>query len=146
MVTFDLDASLVLLAQKTDKQLMTRVLIIEDEEILRESILNILETNGFSTIEAGDGQNGVRLAKEQIPDLILCDIRMPELDGYEVLKALRQDPLTASIPLLFLTAENIQNVRDQGEALGVNGYLTKPFSTAQLLQAISQGLRDYPGH
>lgn len=146
MVTFDLDASLVLLAQKTDKQLMTRVLIIEDEEILRESILNILETNGFSTIEAGDGQNGVRLAKEQMPDLILCDIRMPELDGYEVLKALRQDPLTASIPLLFLTAENIQNVRDQGEALGVNGYLTKPFSTAQLLQAISQGLRDYPGH
>jgi len=145
-VTFDPDASLVLLAQKTDKQLMTRVLIIEDEEILRESILNILEANGFSTIEAGDGQSGVRLAKERIPDLILCDIRMPELDGYEVLKTLRQDPLTASIPLLFLTAENIQNVRDQGEALGVNGYLTKPFSTAQLLQAISQGLRDYPRH
>jgi CheY-like chemotaxis protein len=132
------------LGQKTEKQLMTRVLIIEDEEILRESILNILETNGFSTIEAGDGQSGVRLAKERIPDLILCDIRMPELSGYEVLKTLRQDPLTVGIPLLFLTADNMQNVMDQGEALGANGYLTKPFSTVQLLQAISQGLRDYP--
>lgn len=141
MVTSNAHA-LVLLGQKTEKPLMRRVLIIEDEEILRESILNILETNGFSTIDAGDGRSGVRLAKERIPDLILCDIRMPELDGYEVLKALRQDPLTASIPLLFITAENIQNVMAQGEVLGANGYLTKPFSTAQLLQAISKGLRD----
>ena len=124
---------------------MTKVLIIEDEEILRESILNILETNGFSTIEAGDGRSGVRLAKEFIPDLILCDVRMPELNGYEVLHKLRQDPVTANIPLLFLTAENIQNVRYQAQELGANGYLFKPFTTAQLLQAISQELRDCLG-
>ncbi|GAB4180238.1 MAG: hypothetical protein Fur006_14210 [Coleofasciculaceae cyanobacterium] len=121
---------------------MTKVLVIEDEEILRESILNILETNGFSAIGAADGRSGLQLAKEVVPDLILCDVRMPELDGYEVLKALRQDPIAAEIPLLFLTAENIQRVVRQGEQLGANGYLTKPFSTAQLLKAINQELRD----
>ena len=121
---------------------MTKVLVIEDEEILRESILNILETNGFNAIGAADGRSGLQLAKEVVPDLILCDVRMPELDGYEVLKALRQDPIAAEIPLLFLTAENIQRVVRQGEQLGANGYLTKPFSTAQLLKAINQELRD----
>jgi len=121
---------------------MTKVLVIEDEEILRESILNILNINGFSAIEAGDGQSGLQLAKEVVPDLILCDVKMPELDGFEVLKALRQDPLTAGIPLLFLTAGNIQNVVSQGQQLGATGYLTKPFTTAQLLEAINQGLCD----
>ena len=121
---------------------MTKVLVIEDEEILRESILNILETNGFNAIGAADGRSGLQLAKEVVPDLILCDVRMPELDGYEVLKALRQDPIAAEIPLLFLTAENIQRVVRQGEQLGANGYLAKPFSTAQLLKAIDQELRD----
>lgn len=121
---------------------MTKVLVIEDEEILRESILNILNINGFSAIEAGDGQSGLQLAKEVVPDLILCDVKMPELDGFEVLKALRQDPLTADIPLLFLTAGNIQNVVQQGQQLGATGYLTKPFTTAQLLEAINQELGD----
>ncbi len=121
---------------------MTKVLVIEDEEILRESILNILETKGFSAIEAGDGRSGLQLAKEVVPDLILCDVRMPEFDGYEVLKALRKDPLTAKIPLLFLTAENVKTVVLQVEQLGANGYLTKPFTTAQLLNAIDGVLRD----
>ncbi|MEW6496526.1 MAG: response regulator [Cyanobacteriota bacterium] len=121
---------------------MTTVLVIEDEDILRESILNILKTNGFSALEAGNGLRGLQLAKEFVPDLILCDIRMPEFDGYEVLKRLRQDPVTAPIPLLFITAENIQNVVSQGQKLGANGYLTKPFTTAQLLEAINKELRD----
>jgi len=137
--------ALVLLDQTSEKQLMTKVLIIEDEEILRESILNILETNGFITIEAGDGRSGVQLAKQFVPDLILCDVRMPEFNGYEVLQKLRQDPITAKIPLLFLTAENIQNVKDQAQELGAHGYLFKPFTTAQLLQAIAQELRDCLG-
>ena len=132
--------ALVLLDQTSEKQLMTKVLIIEDEEILRESILNILEINGFSTIEAGDGRSGVRLAKELVPDLILCDVRMPGLNGYQVLQTLRQDPVTAKIPLLLITAENIRNVRYQAQELGANGYLTKPFTTAQLLQSIAQEL------
>lgn len=121
---------------------MAKVLVIEDAEILRESILNILKTNGFNAIEAEDGRSGLQLAKEFIPDLILCDVRMPGFDGYEVLRALRQDSLTASIPLLFLTADSLQNVMRQGEQLGANGYLTKPFSTAQLVEAVRRELRD----
>lgn len=121
---------------------MTKVLVIEDEDILRETILNILKNNGFSALEAGNGLRGLQLAKEFVPDLILCDIRMPEFDGYEVLKRLRQDPVTSTIPLLFITAENIQNVVSLGQTLGANGYLTKPFTTAQLLEAINKGLSD----
>lgn len=122
---------------------MTKVLVIEDEELLRESILNILKIRGFSAIGAEDGRKGLDLAKEFVPDLILCDVRMPELDGYELLRALRQDPLTANLPLIFLTAETIQNVVNKGQRLGANGYLAKPFTTAQLLEVISQGLRDH---
>lgn len=121
---------------------MAKVLVIEDAEILRESILNILKTNGFNAIEAEDGRSGLQLAQEFIPDLILCDVRMPGFDGYDVLRALRQDSLTASIPLLFLTADSLQNVMRQGEQLGANGYLTKPFSTAQLVEAVRRELRD----
>lgn len=119
---------------------MTKVLVIDDEEILRESILNILTTRGFFVIGAADGRRGLQLAKEFVPDVILCDVRMPKADGYEVLKALRQDSLTATIPFIFLTAENKENVLRQGQVLGASGYLAKPFTTAELLEAISQGL------
>jgi CheY-like chemotaxis protein len=141
IVTASTDAS-VLLDQISKKQLMAKVLVIEDEEILRETILNILKLNGFSAIEAVNGRQGLQLAKEWVPNLILCDIRMPELDGYEVLRALRQDPVTASIPVIFLTAESIQKVIDKGQSLGAKAYLSKPFSTAQLLEAINKELGD----
>ena len=120
---------------------MTQVLVIDNEEILRESILNVLKSRGFSTIEAGDGRSGVRLAKQFVPDLILCDIRIPEFDGYEVLKALRQEPTTAMIPLIFLTADALTKVMYQGQQLGANGYLNKPFSTAKLLETIATYLK-----
>lgn len=120
---------------------MTKVLVIEDEELIRESILNILNTRGFSAIGARDGSLGLQLAKEIVPDLILCDVRMPELDGYEVLRALRQDLTTATVPFIFLTAETTQDVLSQYQLLGANGYLTKPFATAELLEAIATHLR-----
>jgi CheY-like chemotaxis protein len=121
---------------------MTKVLVIEDDEVLRESILDILGTRNFDVIGAEDGLRGLQLAQEFVPDLILCDVRMPKLNGYEVLQAIRQDPKTAAIPLIFLTAETIQNVVGKGQNLGANGYLIKPFSTAELLEAINQGQRD----
>lgn len=120
---------------------MTRVLVIEDEELIRESILNLLNARGFSAIGAGDGRVGLQLAKEIVPDLILCDLRMPELDGYEVLRTLRQDPITATVPFIFLTAETSQNVLQQGQLLGA-GYLTKPFTTTKLLEAIATHLQE----
>lgn len=121
---------------------MTKVLVIEDEELLRESILDILKTGGFTAVSAENGRKGLDLASEFVPELILCDVRMPELDGYEVLKALRQDPVLENILLIFLTAETQQNVQRQGEILGANAYLIKPFTKAQLLEVINQVIRD----
>lgn len=115
--------------------------MIEDEELIRESIVSLLNARGFSAIGAGDGRLGLQLAKEIVPDLILCDVRMPEVDGYEVLRALRQDPITATVPFIFLTAETNQDVLSQGQVLGANGYLTKPFATADLLKEIATHLR-----
>ncbi len=120
---------------------MARVLVIEDEELIRESILSLLNARGFSAIGAENGRVGLRLAKDTVPDLILCDLRMPELDGYEVLKALRQDSITATVPFILLTAEISRDVLRQGQLLGANGYLTKPFATADLLEAIATHLR-----
>ena len=120
---------------------MANVLVIEDEELIRESILNLLNTRGFSATGSNNGKLGLQLAKEIGPDLILCDVRLPELDGYEVLRAIRQDPATANIPLIFLTAETTQDVLSRGQLLGANGYLAKPFTTAELLKAIASHLR-----
>lgn len=121
---------------------MTKVLVIEDEELLLESILDILKTGGFTAVSAENGRKGLDLASEFVPELILCDVRMPELDGYEVLKALRQDPVLENILLIFLTAETQQTVQRQGQILGANAYLIKPFTKAQLLEVINQVIRD----
>ncbi|MGB7440503.1 MAG: response regulator [Coleofasciculaceae cyanobacterium] len=115
---------------------MAKVLLIENEEILREIVLNILNSNGLKAIGTGDSRRGLQLAKELIPDLILCEARMPELDGYQFLGALRQDPSTSNIPFLLITAENSPNVMRQGQLLGASGYILKPFNTAQLLETI----------
>lgn len=116
---------------------MIKVLVIEDDRLTRDIILNLLLVREISAIAAADGRAGLQLAKEVIPDLILCDVRMPELSGYDVLAALRQDSTTATIPLIFLTAETNQDAIERGQQLGANGYLNKPFTTAELLSAIA---------
>ena len=116
---------------------MTKVLVIEDDRLTRDIILNLLLLREISAIAAADGRAGLQLAKEIIPDLILCDVRMPVLSGYDVLAALRQDSTTATIPLIFLTAETNQDAIERGQQLGANGYLNKPFTTAELLSAIA---------
>ena len=116
---------------------MTKVLVIEDDRLTRDIILNLLLLREISAIAAADGRAGLQLAKEIIPDLILCDVRMPELSGYDVLAALRQDSTTATIPLIFLTAETNRDAIERGQQLGANGYLNKPFTTAELLSAIA---------
>jgi DNA-binding response OmpR family regulator len=116
---------------------MTKVLVIEDDALLRDSIVNLLTMRGLTAIAAENGDLGLKLAQENIPDLILCDVRMPGLSGYEVLKSLRQDTNTATIPLIFLTAEDTLEVMAVGADLGANGYLCKPFSTTELMNAIA---------
>lgn len=121
---------------------MTKILVIEDEELLRESILSLLSKRGFRATGAKDGRVGLQLAKEIVPNLILCNVRIPELNGYEVLGALRQDQITAKIPFVFLTAENSADVLLQGRILGANGYIAKPFTTVELLEVIATHLKN----
>src|SRR3712207_548318 len=117
---------------------MRKILVIEDEETVRENILELLDAEGFEAISAQNGRIGVELAQQHLPDLILCDVRMPELDGYGVLKALRSEPATVAIPLIFLTAKAAKTDLSYGLELGANAYITKPFTLAELLGAISQ--------
>lgn len=119
---------------------MTKILVIEDEDQVREIILEMLEAEEFNAIGAENGSVGVQLALEQIPDLILCDVMMPELDGYGVITALRQNPATETIPFIFLTAKASKPDIRQGMDLGADDYLTKPFTLNELLAAISTRL------
>ncbi len=116
---------------------MKKILVIEDEETLRTNIVQILELEDFLTIEANNGFLGIKLAQEHLPDLILCDVMMPEIDGYSVLTALRQNPTTASIPFIFTTAKASKADLRQGMNLGADDYLTKPITADELLSAIS---------
>ncbi|MBW4538765.1 MAG: response regulator [Myxacorys chilensis ATA2-1-KO14] len=116
---------------------MKTILVIEDEQAVRESILDLLEAEGFHSIGGENGTAGVNLAHEYHPDLILCDIQMPELDGYGVLTNLRQSSDTASIPFIFLSARTTKVDIRQGMELGADDYLTKPCTAVELLGAIS---------
>ncbi len=120
---------------------MTKILVIEDERLARDSILNTLENEGFQLIEAADGRTGLTWAQEQKPDVIICDVMLPELDGYEVLTSVRQEPTTAAIPFIFLTAKVDKADVRRGMELGADDYLTKPFTRAELLGAIAARLK-----
>ncbi|MCG6134210.1 MAG: EAL domain-containing response regulator [Nostoc sp. LLA-1] len=119
---------------------MVKILVIEDEESVRENLLDLLEAEDFETITAANGKIGINLAVSNVPDLILCDMMMPEIDGYGVLTALRQEPLTATIPFIFLTAKSAKSDFRQGMDMGADDYLTKPFTRAELLSAIMNRL------
>jgi two-component system, sensor histidine kinase and response regulator len=120
---------------------MTTILAIEDETKIRENIQDILELEGFNVLTAENGRIGVQLAQEHNPDLIICDVMMPELDGYDVLVALRQDPSTLKIPFIFLSAKATKADFRKGMLLGADDYLTKPFTPSELREAISVRLQ-----
>lgn len=120
--------------------MVSKILVIEDQPDVRENIVELLGAENFETFAAEDGIEGVHLAQEHHPDLILCDVMMPELDGYDVLNMLRQNPETALIPFVFLTAKAATKDMRQGMNLGADDYLTKPFTRTELLQAISSRL------
>lgn len=120
-----------------------QVLVIEDEEDVRLNIVEILESGGFESIDAADGRVGLALAQSERPDLIICDIRMPDLDGYDVLAAIRQNPATATLPFIFLTAKTDHSDQRYGMNLGADDYLTKPFRRVELLETINARLRKH---
>ena len=119
---------------------MKRILIIEDETQVRENIKQILEFSDFEVVSAAEGASGLKLAKAHAPDLIICDIMMPGLDGYSVLKALRQETATETIPVIFLTAKADRCDLRQGMELGADDYLTKPFGNSELIRAVETRL------
>jgi diguanylate cyclase (GGDEF)-like protein len=120
---------------------MTTILVIEDMDVLREEIAEILQYEGFQVLSAPDGRQGLALANQHLPDLILCDIAMRELDGYDTLRAIRANPATATIPFIFLTAKVSKADMRQGMDLGADDYLTKPFTVQELLAAIDTRLK-----
>lgn len=119
---------------------MPQILVIEDDAVVSALILKLLKAEAFEVLIANDGPTGVQLAQAYEPDLILCDIMMPEFDGYEVLRQLRHNPATATIPFIFLSAKADRTDLRQGMELGADDYLAKPFKRAELLGAIAARL------
>jgi len=119
---------------------MTKILIIEDEPQMRKGIATVLKMEGFEVLTAENGRLGIESAIRERPDVVLCDVMMPELDGYGVLAELRGDPEFATTPFLFLTAKGEKTDRRQGMNSGADDYLTKPVDVGDLLNAIQTRL------
>lgn len=116
---------------------MKKILVIEDDPVISALILALLEREGFEVVFAGDGLTGVQLATQEAPDLVLCDVMLPELNGYDVLKTLRQNPSLALTPFIFLTSKTDRTDLREGMRLGADDYLTKPVAAEELLEAIA---------
>ena len=119
---------------------MKKILVIEDEPAMRANLHDILELENFYPVLAANGTEGIAMAKRELPDLILCDVLMPEQDGHEVLAALRAHAATARIPFIFLTAKGERADVRAGMNLGADDYLVKPVRVDDLLEAIAARL------
>jgi DNA-binding response OmpR family regulator len=119
---------------------MKTILIIEDDTALRENTAELLELEGYSVITAPNGRIGIELAKKQLPNIIVCDIMMPEVDGYGVLEAISLEQNTSQIPFIFLSAKTEHKEIRKGMNLGADDYLTKPFEEEELMSAIESRL------
>jgi DNA-binding NarL/FixJ family response regulator len=120
---------------------MAKILVIEDEPEMRRNLLTILRLEKHQTIGAENGRVGVALARQEKPDLIICDVMMPELDGHGVLRTLREDEGMLTVPFIFLTAKGEKPDVRAGMNLGADDYLTKPVAKADLLDAIAARLK-----
>ena len=118
----------------------TSVLIIEDNDHIRESTAELLGLADYEVFKAVDGKQGVDFATKLLPDIILCDITMPELDGYGVLHLLSKTPQTSAIPFIFITAKSERIDYRKGMEMGADDYLTKPFDDMELMTAIETRL------
>ena len=116
---------------------MKTILLIEDNDFIRENTAEILDMAGYAVITAGNGKVGVAKALETKPDLVVCDIMMPVLDGYGVLHIFNQNPQLSGVPFIFLTAKTERNDLRRGMEMGADDYLTKPFDGSELLSAIA---------
>lgn len=120
---------------------MKKILVIEDDEHIRENVAEILALSGYEAITAENGKKGIEKSLSEVPDLILCDITMPDLDGYGTLAILNKHPQTASIPFIYLTAKSEKEDFRKGMSLGADDYIVKPFDDVTLLSTIEARLR-----
>jgi len=127
-----------LICDNTDMQ---KIIVIEDEPQMLRNMLTILELEGYDALGVENGEQGLAAIQAHQPGLIFCDIMMPGLDGYSVLREIRAQPATASIPLIFLTARGEKNDRQTGLAMGAEGYLTKPVVLNDLLAVVRKHIR-----
>lgn len=118
-----------------------KILVIEDNKEVRENLVELLELSGYEALSAENGKHGVKIASDVLPDLILCDIMMPEMDGFGVLRVLSHQPSTMHIPFIFLTAKTEKEDFRKGMGLGADDYITKPFDDVQLLDTIEIRLK-----
>ena len=119
---------------------MTKILVIEDEMFVRENIVDLLEAEDFEVFSTENGILGILWAQENTPDLVICDVMMPEMSGHDVLAEMRELPETSLVPFIFLTAMSDKGDIRHGMELGADDYLTKPFTRDDLLSAISTRL------
>lgn len=119
---------------------MTKILVIEDTKSVLNAVKMILSLENYEVLEATNGKQGIEIAKKYLPDLIICDIMMPLVDGYGVLDTLRQDKSTATIPFIFLTAKAAKGDLRKGMQAGADDYITKPFTSEDIVLAVKSRL------
>ncbi len=119
---------------------MKNILIVDDEQDIVESLKFVLETAGFNCYTAFDGEEGLRLAKEIIPDLIILDVMMPKINGYKISRLLKYDSKYKNIPILMITARSQEEDKLIGEETGADEYITKPFDLDDVLKQVENYL------
>ena len=119
---------------------MSVILIVEDNDKNLKLVRDVLQVKGYTTLEAGTGEDGVRIAAEKVPDLILMDIQLPGMSGIDALKVLRADPVTAKIPVIAVTASVMQQDRNLITQAGFDGYIGKPLNLKEFLEAVGAAL------
>ena len=122
---------------------MKKILVIEDDETMRRNISELIELSGYEVESAKNGKIGLEKTSSFQPDLIICDVMMPELDGCGVLSILNQKPETASIPFIFLSAKSEKEDLRKGMELGADDYLFKPFDSTDLIKAVERRLKKH---
>jgi signal transduction histidine kinase len=116
---------------------MKKILVIDDDAAIQSLTVKALQSRGYQALSAADGREGLETARKYLPDLIVCDVQMPTMDGYQTLSALQQDPITCTIPFIFLTALRDQQHIRYGLGLGADDYLTKPFTVNELINVVN---------
>ncbi|TEU15444.1 MAG: response regulator [Anaerolineales bacterium] len=117
-----------------------KILVVDDDSFILRLVSYILETEGYTVVTAADGREALGLLAEHQPDLVICDISMPELDGFATIEAIRADPETQELPVIMLTSRGQERDMQRAREVSADDYLTKPFSSSQVLESVARHL------